>query len=82
MAKIGLVGAGAWGTALALQATGAGHEVTMWTFEAELATTINEKHINNLYLDGERLPRGLKASSSLEETVAGAEFRRSSIWLF
>lgn len=73
MSKIGVIGAGAWGTALAIQGARAGHEVKLWTFESELAETINSKHVNELYLDGERLPKNLVASSDMAEVTKGAE---------
>lgn len=73
MAKIGVLGAGAWGTALAVQSCRAGHDVTIWTFEPELAATINEKHENDLYLAGESLPKSLRASPSIPEVVKDAE---------
>lgn len=73
MARIGVIGAGAWGSALAIQGVRAGHEVKIWTFEAALAATINEKHVNDLYLADERLPEVLTATPSFEEACRGAE---------
>lgn len=72
--KVGVIGAGSWGTALAsVLADGAGHEVTLWAYEPEVVEGINQKHQNPLYLAGESLPRGLKASNNLPAVVKGAE---------
>jgi len=73
MAKIGVIGAGAWGTALAMQGVRSENDVVIWTFEKELADVMNEKRENELYLAGHRLPKGLVATSSMEEACAGAE---------
>jgi glycerol-3-phosphate dehydrogenase (NAD(P)+) len=73
MAKIGVIGAGAWGTALAIQGARAGHSVMIWAFERDVVETINSKHYNELYLAGEHLPEDLVASTAMEEVVTGAE---------
>lgn len=73
MAKIGVIGAGAWGTALAMQGVRAENDVVLWAFESELVATMNEKRENDIYLAGHRLPKGLVASTSMEETCQGAE---------
>lgn len=72
MAKIGVIGAGAWGTALAMQGVRAENEVLMWAFEPELVESMNEKRENDLFLAGHRLPAGLSATSSMEEACQGA----------
>lgn len=73
MAKIGVIGAGAWGTALAMQSARAGHEVVIWTFEPELAAAMNATRQNDLYLAGERLPEGVRATRELSDACGGAE---------
>ena len=50
--KIGVVGAGAWGTALAQLSAKAGCEVTLWAREQDVVTSINEKHENQTFLEG------------------------------
>ena len=52
-----VVGAGAWGTALAKVLTDAGHDVRIWSYEAEVADAINERH-ENPYLSGNHASGG------------------------
>jgi glycerol-3-phosphate dehydrogenase (NAD(P)+) len=69
--RIGVVGAGAWGTALANLLAQKGHETALWSWETDVASDINEKHENVRYLDGIRLHPGLRATSDLVEAVTG-----------
>jgi len=69
---IGVVGAGAWGTALAKLLADKGHAVRLWSYEAEVATAINVGEPNP-YLPGVALPPELRATSDLGEAVEGAE---------
>lgn len=48
--KIGVLGGGAWGTALALHAARMGHDVLLWALEKEVAQHINEDHENKNFL--------------------------------
>jgi glycerol-3-phosphate dehydrogenase (NAD(P)+) len=68
-----VVGGGAWGTALACQCARAGLPVRLWALEPEVAQAIQERRENPLYLPGEPLPEGLRATCRLEEAVADAE---------
>ncbi len=68
--RIGIVGAGAWGTALAMVARRAGREVMMWAFEPEVAAAINDDHENPLYLPGRPLDAAIGASASLADAAA------------
>ncbi len=54
--KIGVIGAGAWGTALAMTAARAGHEVVLWAREPELVEAMDTLRENVVYLPGHRLP--------------------------
>lgn len=65
MNKIGIIGAGAWGTALAQSLAGAGREVVMWAREPETVSAINGKHENTLFLPGIKLHENIKATDSL-----------------
>ncbi len=69
MQTIGIIGAGAWGTALALTAKRAGRDVILWCREAELAQAITERQENPLYLPGVALD-GLRATTDLAEAAA------------
>ena len=52
---IGVIGGGAWGTALAQVAANAGHQARLWAREADVVSAINERHENPLFLKGARL---------------------------
>jgi glycerol-3-phosphate dehydrogenase (NAD(P)+) len=65
MQSIGVLGAGAWGTALAQTAASNGRDVTLWAFEDDVARSINSAYINRRYLPGVILDRGIKASTDL-----------------
>lgn len=67
---ISIVGAGAWGTALAVAARRAGSAVTLWGYEDEIVSAINERHENTLYLPGVALDPAIRATADLAETVA------------
>lgn len=71
--KIGVVGAGAWGTALAQLSAKAGCQVTLWARENDVVTSINERHENEMFLGGVPLSQTVKATSSLSE-MAGSDF--------
>lgn len=65
MQTIGVLGAGAWGTALAAAAANAGRDVTLWAREDEVVTAINETHENTVFLPGVTLPDGLRVTGEL-----------------
>jgi glycerol-3-phosphate dehydrogenase (NAD(P)+) len=68
--KIGVVGAGAWGTALAQVAAAGGEETLIWAREAEVVASINERHENSLFLKGLQLSPAIKAVGELEALQA------------
>jgi glycerol-3-phosphate dehydrogenase (NAD(P)+) len=57
--SVAIVGAGAWGTALAAIAAGGGAKVTLWAREPEVVKSIAERRENTLFLSGVELPRTL-----------------------
>ena len=63
--KIGVVGAGAWGTALAQTLALAGRDVTMWAHEPQVVTALLRDHENKTYLPGVKLDQHIKATSDL-----------------
>lgn len=71
MERIGVVGAGAWGTTLAKLLVEKGHAVTLWVRERELAVTMAREHENSLYLPGIELPEALEVTTSLAEVARG-----------
>jgi len=70
--KTAVVGAGAWGTALASHAARLGHEVAIWAYEREVVDAINAAHENTPFLAGVKLPAAIRASSDFAEVLAGA----------
>ena len=71
--KIGIIGAGAWGTALAKHLAEKGLEIRLWAYEPDIVSAINTIHENPVFLKGASLPPSLVASSSLAEVVAGSQ---------
>ena len=67
--SVGIVGAGAWGTALAVTARRAGRDVLIWAYELETLTDINEAHRNGIYLPGVALDRAIKATARFDEVA-------------
>jgi glycerol-3-phosphate dehydrogenase (NAD(P)+) len=74
VARIGVIGGGAFGTALACVMRRAGHDVTLWAREPDVVTAINEHEANPVYLKGLRLVPGIRATGDLAEAAAGAGF--------
>ncbi len=73
MARIAVVGAGAWGTALAAHCARLEHEVVLWAFEREVAEEITSRHSNTPFLAGVALPETVRASHDVATVVGGAE---------
>jgi glycerol-3-phosphate dehydrogenase (NAD(P)+) len=65
MKRISIIGAGAWGTALALVAIRAGHGAIVWAHEPDVAETINRDHVNPVFLPGVALSPELTATGDL-----------------
>ena len=68
---ISIVGAGAWGTALAITATRAGKDVVIWALESDVANSINKQRENHVYLPGTKLSHGIKATTNVIEIAGG-----------
>ncbi len=87
MQRIGIIGAGAWGTALATVARRAGRNVVICAHEPEVVETINTKHMNPNFLPGIALDPGIHAVGDLAETVGAdavllatpAQFTRATV---
>ena len=69
-AKIGVLGAGAWGTALAQMLASDGREVLLWAREEALVEEINTARTNSLYLPSARLAPSIRATSDLAAMAA------------
>ncbi len=70
MKRVGVVGAGAWGTALAITAARAGGEATLWAREPEVVESINGRQENEMFLPGIKLPDTVHAVNDLEAMLA------------
>jgi len=65
MSEIGVLGAGSFGTAMAIHAARAGHEVRLWARRAEAASEIEARRENRIYLPGALLPPGVRIDADL-----------------
>lgn len=70
--NITVLGAGAWGTALAMQAS-AQHATLLWARDAHQIAQMQERRVNNRYLPDATLPEGLRISESFDAAVAHAD---------
>lgn len=70
--SVGVIGGGAWGTALAQTLRLAGRDVLIWAREAETVEDINSRHVNRTFLPGVSLDPGVKATARLDD-VAGCD---------
>ena len=66
--KISVLGAGGWGTTLAILLHYNGHNVTLWDFKKSHAKELNKKRINSNYLPGIKIPKELTISSDIDES--------------
>jgi len=67
--KIGVLGGGSWGTALAKLLSDKGYDVKLWVYEKKVKDEINEKHENITFLPGFKLKNNLRAYNDIKETV-------------
>lgn len=65
--KVGALGAGSFGTALAIHATRRGHDTRLWARRPELVERLRRERENRHYLEGAVLPPGLEPTSDLED---------------
>jgi glycerol-3-phosphate dehydrogenase (NAD(P)+) len=74
MERIAVIGAGSWGTALAIILAEKGHDISLWVYEEGLVEDINRKRVNTRYHPGIILPENIIASSDIKEVVSNAEY--------
>jgi glycerol-3-phosphate dehydrogenase (NAD(P)+) len=72
--RIAVIGAGSWGTALAMVAARNNHQVTIWAREPEIARRIHIEHYNPIYLAGFVLPKNIGATISMAEAIRDTDF--------
>ena len=68
--NIGVIGAGAWGTALAQVAATGGRETLLWAMEPDVVEAVNSRHENPIFLPGIPLNEAIRATADLEELDA------------
>jgi glycerol-3-phosphate dehydrogenase (NAD(P)+) len=73
MKQISIVGAGNWGTALAIALARKGRPVRLWCYESEVSQSIRERHENSLFMPGVHVPQSVSATSDLGEALSGAD---------
>ena len=73
MKRIAIIGAGSWGTALAIIAARAGHEVMLWSRNAQIVNSINAQQNNPSYLIFAQIPSTVVASIELDAVLHHAE---------
>lgn len=71
---VGIIGAGAWGTAMGTALARGGHSVEIWALEEDVVESINSEHENKRYLPGYKLAEGLTASSDVKKVASGKDF--------
>lgn len=69
MKRVGVIGGGAWGSALAQVCVRAGREVILWAREGDVVESINTRHENGLFLPGIRLESSLRATDQLSDLI-------------
>ena len=72
MTRCAVVGAGAWGTALADLLARNGHAVRLWAYEPEVVAAVNAVHVNDQYLPGVELHPNLEATGDLASVARDA----------
>jgi glycerol-3-phosphate dehydrogenase (NAD(P)+) len=73
MKEIAIIGAGGWGTALALVAARAGHRIRLWAHSAEVASLLRLERENKIYLPGFALPSSVEPTDDIAEALSQAE---------
>jgi len=90
MNKVGVIGGGAWGTALAQVCARAGRQVTLWAREPEVVEAVNARHENSVFLPGLPLDPLIRATGEIADlaasdlvlAVAPAQHTRSTLAAF
>lgn len=73
MKEIAIIGAGSWGTALALVAARAGNRVRLWAHSADVAALLRLERENKIYLPGFALPSSVSPTDDIAEALSQAE---------
>jgi glycerol-3-phosphate dehydrogenase (NAD(P)+) len=71
--RVAVIGAGSWGTALAIVAARAGHDVLVWARDERVVDSINRDHSNPTYLTSTEIPGSVRASKDIVNVTETAE---------
>ena len=74
MAKAGVLGAGSWGTALAILLNGNGHDVTVWSIDPDEIEMLDKKREHESKLPGVKIPDDMVFTTDLETAIKGKDF--------
>ena len=73
MTRLAVIGAGAWGTAIADLLARGGHEAALWAHEPDVVAAVNARHENERFLRGVPLHAGVRATGDVADAVKGAD---------
>jgi glycerol-3-phosphate dehydrogenase (NAD(P)+) len=74
MSRIAIIGAGAWGTAIAIVlGRSERHQVKLWAFEKDVRDSIDSAHTNSVFLPGHRIPDAVRSTADFGEALSFAE---------
>lgn len=79
MQRVAVLGAGSWGTALAIHLARVGHEVRLWARDAQTVRDMQQRRANVIYLPDVMLPDRVQPSDTLEDAVRDTDFIVSAI---
>jgi glycerol-3-phosphate dehydrogenase (NAD(P)+) len=79
MRRVAVIGAGSWGTTLAIHLARSGHDVRLWVREPELLETMHATGENTMFLPGFVLPESVRPYGTFEEALKGAGLVLSAV---
>lgn len=74
MTKVGIIGAGSWGTALAILLNNNGHDVTIWSYKQEEIDMLKNEHEHKTKLPNVKLPDNMNFTTGIEDAVKNKDF--------
>ena len=77
--RMGIIGGGSWGTALAIHCASVGMSISLWVYEEDLARRMAETRENDVYLPNVTLPDAIRVTHSFEDCLAGAQMVMSVV---